>query len=291
MDKIEKYARPKDRASAIQLLRQPDCVSIPLLVRPKPQAWREVAADADAIVDLSALGLEAIRASTDGSIFIGALATLEQIAASSLLQAQTKGLLCQAAKHTAPPGIRSLASLGGALQDRSGPAELALALLALDARAVIWEDEIGERTLAVEELFAQGEGALKRGEILAGARIALPWLPGWGWSLQRIARTPRDEAIVAASALVKPGADGACTVALAISGAGPYPQRCFLAEAALAGEEMTQERITRAAMLVMEACHPQGDYRGSADYRRAMAGTLARRALEAAWKEATCASI
>jgi CO/xanthine dehydrogenase FAD-binding subunit len=291
MDNIEKYVRPKDRASAIQLLRRPDCVSIPLLVRPKPLAWREVSADADAIVDLSALGLDAIRESADGSIFIGALATLEQIASSTFLQAQTKGLLCQAAKHTAPPGIRSLASLGGALQDRSGPAELALALLALDARAVIWEDETGERTLAVEELFAQGEAALKRGEILAGARIALPWQPGWSWSLQRIARTPRDEAIVAAAALVKPGADGACTAALAVSGAGPYPQRCILAEASPAGEGMTQERLDRAAALVMEACHPQGDHRGSAEYRRAMAGTLARRVLAAAWKETTCASI
>jgi carbon-monoxide dehydrogenase medium subunit len=291
MDEIEKYVRPKDRASAIQLLRRPDCVSIPMLVRPKPLAWREVAAGADAIVDLSALGLDAIRASADGSIYIGALATLEQIASSSLLQAQTKGLLCQAAKQTAPPGIRSLASLAGALQDRSGPPELALALLALDARAVIWEDERDERSLAVEELFAQGEAALKRGEILAGARIALPWQPGWGWSLQRIARTERDEALVAAAALVKPGADGACTAVLAVAGAGPYPQRCLLAEASLAGEELSEDRIARAAALVSEACRPQGDFRGSAAYRQAMAGTLARRALAAAWKESTCASI
>jgi aerobic carbon-monoxide dehydrogenase medium subunit len=289
MDKFEKYVRPKDRASAIQLLRRPDCVSIPLLVRPKPLAWRDV--EADRFVDLSALGLDSIRRSADGSIFIGALATLEQIAASGLLQSQTRGLLSLAAQQTAPPGIRSLASLGGALQDRCGPPELALALLGLDARAVIWEDETGERKLAVEELLALGDSALQRGEILAGARISLPWQPGWGWSLQRIARTPRDEAIVAAVALVKPDADGACTTALALSGAGPYPQRCLLAEAALAGKPLTEEGIARAATIAMETCHPQGDYRGSADYRRAMAGTLARRALKTAWKEATCASI
>jgi aerobic carbon-monoxide dehydrogenase medium subunit len=291
MEEFEKYVRPVNRASAIALLRRPDCVSIPLFVRPKPLAWRDETADR--IVDLSALGLDAIRVSTDGSMVIGALATLEQIAASDLLRSQTRGLLNQAAKQTAPPGIRSLASLGGALQDRSGPFDLALALLALDARAEIWTDETGERMLAVEELFARGEGALQRGELLAGVRFELPWQPGWSWSLQRIARTARDEAIVAAVALVKPGKDGASfqAAALAISGAGPFPQRCLLAEASLAGEGMTAERIARAAALVRENCQPQGDHRGSADYRRAMAGILARRALEAACKEATCASI
>jgi CO/xanthine dehydrogenase FAD-binding subunit len=283
MEEFEKYVRPADRAGAIALLRRPDCVSIPLFVRPKPLAWRDAAVDR--IVDLSALGLDAIRVSMDGSMVIGALATLEGIAASDLLRSQTRGLVNQAAKQTAPPGIRSLASLGGALQDRSGPPELALALLALDARVVIWVDETEERLLAVDELFAKGERALQPGEILAGVRLDLPWQPGWGWSLQRIARTPRDEAIVAVVALVKPG-----VAALALSGAGPYTQRCLLAETSLAGEEMTAERIARAAILVAENCQPQGDYRGSADYRRAMAGTLARRALETACKEATCAS-
>ena len=44
--------------------------------------------------------------------------------------------------------------------------------------------------------------------------------------------------------------------------------------------------LEKAAALAQSWAHPLGDFRGSAEYRKAMTGTLLRRALLAAWKAA-----
>jgi carbon-monoxide dehydrogenase medium subunit len=54
----------------------------------------------------------------------------------------------------------------------------------------------------------------------------------------------------------------------------------------LKGKAFTPELLRTASEAVMNEVEPVGDFRGSAEYRREMAGVLARRALEAAWKRA-----
>ena len=54
----------------------------------------------------------------------------------------------------------------------------------------------------------------------------------------------------------------------------------------LKGKAFTPELLRTASEAVMSEVEPVGDFRGSAEYRREMAGVLARRALEAAWKRA-----
>jgi carbon-monoxide dehydrogenase medium subunit len=54
------------------------------------------------------------------------------------------------------------------------------------------------------------------------------------------------------------------------------------AERMLAGKVLADDRIQQAAETVAAECSPAGDFRASADYRRATAGVLTRRALQAA---------
>jgi CO/xanthine dehydrogenase FAD-binding subunit len=52
------------------------------------------------------------------------------------------------------------------------------------------------------------------------------------------------------------------------------------------GQVVTPELLARAAAPAAGAVAPEDDWLGSAEYRRAMASVLARRALEQAWADA-----
>jgi carbon-monoxide dehydrogenase medium subunit len=104
-------------------------------------------------------------------------------------------------------------------------------------------------------------------------------------SLQRVARTPLDEAIVAVAVALQPGDGVVARARLAVSGIGQSPMQVEAAEAMLQSQVLTSELIDELAANIMESADPNYcDYRGSAEYRREVAGVLARRALAAAWQ-------
>ena len=81
--------------------------------------------------------------------------------------------------------------------------------------------------------------------------------------------------------------DGVCReVRLAVAGAHPQPTRLTAIEAMLEGQPLTDERLRAAQDAASASAQPAFDFRASADYRTAMAGVMARRALETAWKHA-----
>jgi carbon-monoxide dehydrogenase medium subunit len=274
------YHRPKTQAEALELLARPGC--LPLIVHPKPTAPRRMGAEA--FVDLSLLGLDYIRADDDGAVHIGALATLQEFVERSLLQEGPFQLLARAAGLVAGPGIRNLAGLWGALQARSGPPEVLLALLALEAQVVLLGAGEKQRMLPFPEFYAKGRDSLKKGELVL--EVVLTPAQTGGWALERVARTRRDEAIVATAAVVEIKNGKAGRVALALAGANPQPLRLAEVEKKLTGKAFTVKNLRAAAEAAMKQAEPVGDFRGGADYRRAMAGLMTRRALEQAWLRA-----
>ncbi len=80
-------------------------------------------------------------------------------------------------------------------------------------------------------------------------------------------------------------ADGdRCTYAgIGLTALGPKNLRASRAEASLVGKRLTKEAISEAASAAAEECAPTDDpLRGSAKYKREMAGLFTRRALELA---------
>jgi aerobic carbon-monoxide dehydrogenase medium subunit len=69
-------------------------------------------------------------------------------------------------------------------------------------------------------------------------------------------------------------------VRLAVAGATPNPIRMTALEGALAGPPPAEARLPDIERQVAEAMDPRTDFRGSAEYRRAMAGVVARRAIQ-----------
>ncbi len=276
------YYRPRARREALELLARPDLHAAPLIIHPKPTAPRQ--SGIDAFVDLSLLGLEFIQEAQDGSVHIGALTTLQDMVESPVLNAGPRLVLGKAATLVAGPGIRNLSGLWGAIQTHSGPPEVILALLALEAQVVLLEAGETQRTLAFPEFYEMGKNSLHKGELALEA--ILPPAKTGGWALERIARTPRDEAIVAAAAVVEAEDGKAGRVILALAGANPLPLRLPAVEKKLTGKAFDAKNLQSAIETVMAQADPVGDFRGSADYRRAMAGLIVRRALEKAWKRA-----
>jgi carbon-monoxide dehydrogenase medium subunit len=271
--------RPRTRAEAVELLARPKAA--PLTIAPRPDSLWETGVES--FIDLGLLDLDYIREEADGWVHVGAGTSLQTIFSDPLLKARTRGLLNRAAWQVAAESIRNLSSLWGAIQARRGSPEFTLALLALDARVHL----LGARETHREIRFSEpGNGFVKVGELVIEASFrALPET-GCGWALERVARTPRDEAIVAALAVVE-AADGvAHHVRLALGGANPLPGRLPAAEKLLEGQAWSAEGIEKAACTAAENCAPGGDFRGSPEYRRAMAQVVIHRALQKAGEQA-----
>lgn len=96
----------------------------------------------------------------------------------------------------------------------------------------------------------------------------------------RVARTPSDEPIVSAVAVVEGGQPAVTRARLVLTGVWPRPAGLAKAADRLAGAPLTLDAIRDVASAVEAEVAPKGDFLGSAEYRRAMAGVMARRALE-----------
>ncbi|MBI4731279.1 MAG: FAD binding domain-containing protein [Chloroflexi bacterium] len=277
------YYRPKTRREALELLARQGFHALPLIVHPKPSDPRRMGADA--FVDLGLLGLDYIRAVSDGSLHIGALATLQEMVDCPDLQRGARTLLSQAAALVAGPGIRNLSGLWGVILARRGPPEVLLALLALDAQIVLLGADEMQRMLPLSEFYAMGKNSIHKGEMVLEAFLP-PTKTGCGWALERVARTPRDEAIVAVATVLEVERSKVARVSLALAGANPQPLRLSSVEKKLTGESFDAKTLQAAAEAVMEQAEPVGDFRGSAEYRRAMAGVFVCRALAQARERA-----
>jgi CO/xanthine dehydrogenase FAD-binding subunit len=100
------------------------------------------------------------------------------------------------------------------------------------------------------------------------------------WGMGLVARTPADEPIVAAFAAVELDADVVREARVALVGVWQEPVRLAQSAAQLVGGPLDTAAIQAVAQAVAEEVSPKGDFRGSEEYRRAMAGVLTRRALE-----------
>jgi CO/xanthine dehydrogenase FAD-binding subunit len=145
------------------------------------------------------------------------------------------------------------------------------ALLALGATVTV-EGESGRTDVPLEALLQRrAEGKVSALHVRTG---------GVRWGEAHIARTPADEPIVSAVAGVELD-DGAVRQArVALTGVWPEPVRLAEAPSQLTGGPLDEGRIRAVAEAVEKEVAPKGDFQGSEEYRRAMAGVLTCRALK-----------
>jgi carbon-monoxide dehydrogenase medium subunit len=142
----------------------------------------------------------------------------------------------------------------------------------------------GSRTLPVESFVTgPGETVLGRGEILIELRIPRPRARSADAYLRFTPRTEMDIAVAGAAVNLTLGPDGACRAARVVLGAvAPTAIAAPAAARALVGSRLEEAALARAAAAASDACIPIDDKRGTAAFRRKLAGVLTRRAARAA---------
>ncbi|MGZ8532402.1 MAG: FAD binding domain-containing protein [Candidatus Binatia bacterium] len=233
------------------------------------------------IVDLKRVpGLAGIRENSDGSITLGALTTLYTIETSALIKRKYP-FLAQSAAEVGSIQIRNRVTIGGNMANASPSADTSPALIALNATGKI-ASASGERTIKMDEFFkGPGQSVMNADEILTEVTIPKTAANLVGEYIKFSPREMMDLAYVGVAVAYNLGAsDRKCTgVRIVLGAVAPTPIRAKRAEAALEGQILSAALAENAGQIAAEEAKPISDVRSSADYRRAMVGTMTKRAL------------
>ena len=225
------------------------------------------------LVDLRLVpGLSGVQRE-NGSWRIGAMTTHTAVAGGGL------GLLSSVASTIADPQVRNRGTLGGSLA-HGDPASDQPAIMLITGATMTVRGEAGQREVAAADFFHDYlTTAVGDGEVLT--EVHVPALDGYGYGYRKFNRRQEDWAMVAASALVKRGADGSCEdVRVGLTHMASTPLRATAVEEALRGQPLTPESIAAAAEHAADGTEPPADLNASEDYKRHLARVLTRRALE-----------
>jgi CO/xanthine dehydrogenase FAD-binding subunit len=245
MGNASAYWRPATLEGALALLGRPGAV----LIGGGTKLNATQTLDQIEVVDLQAIGLHHIEPLT-GAVSVGACATLQQVVENAAVPPVVR----EAAKREEPSTLRSTATIGGCVAVAHWESELLAALLAYDAVVTI-KGLDGEQSLSLDVLLSDRRRLAER--IITHILIAADGIA----NAARTGRTSADRPIVAAVA--RQASDG---LWLALSGVAGRPVLCT------AGTDTTSW---------LDRLDPPCDFRGSAEYRRALAVTLGQRVLEA----------
>ena len=146
----------------------------------------------------------------------------------------------------------------------------------------------GQRVLAAEEFFeTYFTTQLEPTELLTEVRFP-PWPNGAGWGFEELAIRHGDYALAGVCAVIEKGRSGLCERAsIVLFGVGDTPVRATRAEARLVGSAIDEEALNELRELVSDEIEPDGDVHATSEYRKDVAGVLARRCVKAAASRAS----
>ena len=219
----------------------------------------------------------------DGGLRIGGLATHREVESSPLVRRRLP-MLAETYHHVATVRVRNMATVGGGLAHADPNQDPPPTLIALGATAKA-TSATGSRTIPLDEFFTDYyETVLKPDEIIT--EIFVPKLaPNSGGAyLKFLPRTADDYATVSAAAVLTldKNKKTISDVRIALGSVGTTPIRATAAETILRGQPLKPEAFAEAGEKAKEAVDPVSDFRGSAGYKKEMAGVFVRRALEKA---------
>lgn len=214
-----------------------------------------------------------------GAVRIEAMATIHEVETSPVVREHLP-VLAGACHQVANIRIRHLATIGGNLAHGDHQSDPPGVLVALDA-AVELRGQQGTRTLRLADfLLGTYETALEPGEIITA--VTVPPVKGRlvGDYLKFTTGSSEERPCAGITALVRMEGKGVVEVRLAVGAVASRP--LFVCE-----PYRNEEALGEITERVAEEIDPIPDLRGSAEYKRHLVRVLGRRALAAAWKEAS----
>lgn len=230
--------------------------------------------------------LKGIRCS-DAELSIGALVTHRELETSALVRDKFP-VLCEAEREVANIRVRHMGTVGGNLASGEPLTDLSQIFIALDGKVKIAGPN-GERTIPVQELFLDFyTTSLADDEIIT--EVMIPLLPKKsGIEYLRFSSSSvvdKPAAGVAVRLTLEPANEMTQLARVVLGCVGATPVRARRAEEILTGKPVALDSAVEAGKAASQECDPISDLRGSADYKRAIVGTLVRRAAVKAYERA-----
>ena len=252
---------------------------------------RNFAFEPDHVIHLGGLALDRIEETPDG-LSIGACVTIQEIVEARNLPWPLR----RAAVQLGNRNIRQVATLGGHVGANDPCADILPALIALDA-VVLLATNSGTLEMPVSDLVCgtqalSGPGPVQAGVdegtgdgagLITAVRIPRP-NPCRGFGLEAFTRTASDRSIVNTAVSLSRVGDKLQRPIVAVGGVGPTVVRLAQVEKVLVGAPLPSLGVIED--LVSAHVAPISDVRGSAEFKRHIAGHLVARAVVAAWQSA-----
>jgi CO/xanthine dehydrogenase FAD-binding subunit len=219
----------------------------------------------------------------NGQLVLSAGLTAAELGQAEEMSGEYNALI-MAANSLGSPLIRNLATIGGNLVSARPAADLPPPLMAYGARVVL-KKVSGERIVSLDDFFrGPGETVMQPDEILTTILIDKPPpYSGSGYIKLGVRKTLEISLVNVAACISIGSQDGTIKTARVVLGAvAPTPMRAASAEKVLLGEEPNESLFVEAGEAAARDSRPIDDFRGSAEYRRAMVAVLTRRALNMA---------
>ena len=220
-------------------------------------------------------------AESGGGLHLGALATHEELAAHPLVRERFTAL-ADASAIVGSHATRAQGTLGGNLMNASPAMEAGGPLVCFGATVTLRSAK-GSREVPVADLLVgPGQTTADAGELLTAVDVPAPAAGTGSCYLRLEYRRQMEIAVVGATAVVTLDGKKVTDARIAITALAPTIHRVAEAEAALVGTDGGRKAAEAAAAAAAAGAAPISDVRASAEYRRAMAAVIARRAIEAA---------
>ena len=276
---VKAYERPASIEDAVALAQ-----STPNAAYIGGGAWTTAQADPEleTLIDLQDVGLDILETSFE-QVRIGAMVNLQALIDHPDVGQMADGALATAAGLTQSRTLREQGSLGGTLIV-GGPADpLTTVLLVLEAELCYADPEV--HTAPFMSFVAYRSRLIETRVLLTELRIRRPQARS-ATAFESVGRSPKDRPIVCAAAHLTVEEGLPTSLRVAVGGVSTEPVRLHKTEHLLPGKLLNRARIEEALAPSLDALTPIGDYRGSAEYRMAMARVLGRRAILDAWERA-----
>jgi carbon-monoxide dehydrogenase medium subunit len=223
-------------------------------------------------------GLDTISWDDDGTLRVGALASIGSLERDETIRSRLPGL-SDACHVVANVRIRNLATIGGNLAHGDYQSDPPAALTALDARVRI-SSARAEREEPIETFQVSGyETTLQPGELVTG--VIVPPLPaGTRTTYLKFTSRSAEDRPCAGIAVRYRGTGAVCEDLRVVVGAvSSTPVRVPAAESLAPGQRITHELAVAIGEAASAAVQPTDDIRGSVAYKRHLVGVLVRRAV------------
>ena len=210
-----------------------------------------------------------------GTIEIGACTTHHDIATSALLGQQAP-VLAEAAAAIGDPQVRHRGTLGGSLAHADPSADYPAAILALEAQIHV-QGPRGARSIAASDFFRDLFTVDVQPDELI---VSVSFAPAPASAYAKLHQRASHFAIVGVAAALDIRGGAIQGARVGVTGATSHAFRLTNVEKALAAQPASEESLAAAVAGAGDRlADVNADLHGSAEYRRAMVGVFARRAL------------